>query len=250
MENQSGSFEAANTLAWLVSAGADVIVDEKPRNWLEQPAASTQPKVHAPATAAARIDPAPRARLNTAADDLAATATDLLALDTAISTFTHPLRQAGAPQLLSGNAASGILVIIDQPPGENTPASVLMARMMAAIGLDAGNCATAHMLPWQTPAARAPRDDEITAFAPFLRRVLMLAQPRLILALGDKASALADRPAGAAARGIASMRGKWLMIGTVPVMATFHPSQLLTQPELKKLAWADLQAFQEQVKPS
>jgi uracil-DNA glycosylase len=26
-------------------------------------------------------------------------------------------------------------------------------------------------------------------------------------------------------------------------MLTFHPRRLLTQPELKRLAWADLQAF-------
>jgi uracil-DNA glycosylase len=29
----------------------------------------------------------------------------------------------------------------------------------------------------------------------------------------------------------------------VPLLATFHPRLLLKQPELKRLAWADLQAF-------
>jgi uracil-DNA glycosylase len=32
-------------------------------------------------------------------------------------------------------------------------------------------------------------------------------------------------------------------VGGVPLLATFHPRRLLTQPDLKRLAWADLQAF-------
>lgn len=244
-----GSFEAANALAWLVAAGADVIVEEKPRNWLAEPAAAI-PIVRPPAKAAARIDPAPRPKADSAAESLAAEANDLAALSAAITAFPHPLRQPGTPQLLTGNAASGIVVIIDQPQGDDTPAAQLLARMLAAIGLDAASCATAHMLPWPTPAARAPKDEEIAAFAPFLHRALALAPPRLILAFGDRAASLIDRAPGAAPRGIGSTRGKWLTLAAIPAYATFHPRQLLAQPDLKKLAWADLQAFREQVNPS
>ena len=92
--------------------------------------------------------------------------------------------------------------------------------------------------PWPLTGSRAPRADEITSFAPFIARAIGLARPRLILAFGQHAAALAGED-----RGIASLRGRWLAIGETPMLATFHPRQLLNQPELKRLAWADLQAL-------
>ena len=65
-----------------------------------------------------------------------------------------------------------------------------------------------------------------------------LMAPRLVLALGDRAAALAGE-----ARGVAALRGRWHSLDGVPMLVTFHPRRLLTQPELTRLAWADLQAF-------
>lgn len=224
--------EAASALGWLAAVGADVLVEDRPRNWLaEPPARPTAPPprpIAAPATA--RTAPA-----------LAVTATDLAGLDAALSGFAHPLRRATPPQLLTGAIASGIIILIDQPDAGD--AAQLLARMLAAIGLDATKCATGHLLSWPTPAGRPPRDEEITAFAPFLAHALALAVPRLLLAFGDRAANLGSRNDGQAGRGIASTRGKWLNLGDTPMMATFHPRQLLAQPELKRLAWGDLQAF-------
>ena len=64
------TIEAANALAWLAAAGADVIVDDRPRNWLAappRPAPSPQREPvraaagqAAPAAATTRNDPAKR----------------------------------------------------------------------------------------------------------------------------------------------------------------------------------------------
>jgi uracil-DNA glycosylase family 4 len=239
--------DAANALAWLVGAGADVVVDEAPRNWLEAPATAATP------SASPRITQnAPVARAHTAAaiavanpaTALAAAAGDLVALDAAVAGFDHPLRRAGtAPQLLTGATASGVIIVSDQPEADDSPTARLLARMLAAIGLNAGNCARANLLPWSTPAGRPPKDTEVADFEPFRARAFELAPPRLVLALGERAAALAAHPNGPAARGIASLRGKWLDVGEAPLLATFHPRILLTQPEFKRLAWADLQAF-------
>ncbi len=170
---------------------------------------------------------------------LAAGADSLAALDAALGAFDHPLRQPGvAPQLVTGAVASGILIISDQPEPVDTPADRLRQRMLAAIGLGAADHGLAHLLPWPTPAGRPPRDEEVAAFAPFLARALVLAGPRAVLAFGERAAALSGP-----VRGIASARGRWLALGAVPLLATFHPRILLAQPELKRLAWADLQAF-------
>lgn len=242
-------FEAANALAWLASAGADVIVDAAPRNWLAAPQPRPAPIVAVrpePARQGARM-PAPAAAKDNIAAGFANAATDIPALDAALAEFAHPLRQPTPPQLLCGNIASGVVILADQPDAPGSDAARLLARMLGAIGLDDAGCARAHLLPWASPAGRAPRDDEVAAYAPFLARAFTLARPRLILAFGDKAASLATRTDAGPARGIASLRGKWLAIGDVPMIATFHPRQLLTQPELKRLAWADLQAFQQRM---
>jgi DNA polymerase len=136
-----------------------------------------------------------------------------------------------------------VLVLLDQPLTADAAAQQLLERMLGAIGLDHSSCATGHILPWATRAGRAPRDEEIAVFSPFMARAMALASPRFILALGDRAASFGAQANANNRRGIASMRGKWLAINNVPMIATFHPRQLLAQPELKRLAWADLQAF-------
>jgi DNA polymerase len=226
-------------LAWLVNAGVDVLVDDAPRNWLRAPVVPpapppfVAPPQRTPRVASAALPPAAAA-----ARAAAEAAPDLAALAAAVAGFAHPLAAGTPPRLIEGATASGLIIIGDMPDAEGSPAALLQARMLAAIGLDAGRAATAHLLPWPTAGGRPPRDEDIASFAPFLARALTLAAPRLILALGDKAAAL-----GGEARGVASLRGRWLAVGNVPMLATFHPRRLLSQPDLKKLAWADLQAF-------
>jgi len=237
------SLEAASVLGWLAAAGADVIVEDRPRNWLPAPAPRPAPVVQPPTRAAT----GPLRAMVSPAATLAAEAHDLAALDAAIAAFNHPLRNSAPPQLISGAADSGLLILIDQPASADPASAKLLVRMLAAIGLDAKRSATGHLLPWATPAGRAPRDEEVAAFAPFLARGLALAPPRLVLAFGDRAASLGTRSDGQPGRGIASTRGNWLTINNAPMIATFHPRQLLAQPELKRLAWADLQAFAEKV---
>lgn len=160
---------------------------------------------------------------------------DLSALHSALAGLDHPLRQSAPPQLISGDGDS--LVLTDLP--DDDPAvQRLTERMLAAIGLAAGTCRRVHLLPWAPPAGRPPREAEIAAFAPFAVRTITLAKPRAILALGSHAAALSGETGG-----IASLRGKWLASNGVPMLATFHPRLLLKQPDLKRLAWADLQTF-------
>jgi uracil-DNA glycosylase len=43
------------------------------------------------------------------------------------------------------------------------------------------------------------------------------------------------------------LRGKWIEIVNTPSLTTFHPETLLKSPTSKRLAWADLQAFQHRL---
>ena len=80
-------------------------------------------------------------------------------------------------------------------------------------------------------ADRAPTPDEVAACRPYLERELALTGAAQILTLGQ-----------AAAKGMlgAASRGKVHRHGALPVVATYHPDDLLRKPEDKAKAWADL----------
>ncbi|MGV7211357.1 uracil-DNA glycosylase family protein [Oxalobacteraceae bacterium A2-2] len=79
-------------------------------------------------------------------------------------------------------------------------------------------------------ASRAPSAAELEACRPYLERELALTGATQLLTLGQ-----------AAAKGLnLSSRGKVHRYGALPVVATYHPDDLLKRPEDKAKAWADL----------
>jgi uracil-DNA glycosylase family 4 len=78
---------------------------------------------------------------------------------------------------------------------------------------------------------RAPGPDVVAACRPYLEREMALAGTRAIVTLGH-----------VAAKGLlgAAARGKVLRLAQIPVVATYHPADLLRKPEDKARAWADL----------
>ena len=76
-----------------------------------------------------------------------------------------------------------------------------------------------------------PTAGELAACRPYLQRELALTEAGLALTLGG---VTAKALLGAAAR------GKVLRHDELPVVATFHPADLLRRPEDKGKAWADL----------
>src|SRR5471032_1317690 len=73
--------------------------------------------------------------------------------------------------------------------------------------------------------------DEAAACRPYLERELALTGAAMLVTLGQ-----------AAAKGLlgAAARGKVLRRGELPVVATYHPDDLLRRPEDKAKAWGDL----------
>jgi DNA polymerase len=80
-------------------------------------------------------------------------------------------------------------------------------------------------------ADRAPNAAEVAACRPFLERELRLTGTGMLVTFGQAAS-----------RGLlqGAVRGKVLRYGELPVVATYHPDDLLRRPEDKAKAWADL----------
>jgi uracil-DNA glycosylase family 4 len=116
-------------------------------------------------------------------------------------------------------------------------AGLLLDNMLKAAGLAAPTDVHVTHLVKCRPAGpdgadRAPTQDEVTACRPFLERELALTQAAVIVTFGQ-----------AAARGLlgaGAARGKVHRHGARPVVATYHPDDLLRRPEDKARSWADL----------
>ena len=121
-------------------------------------------------------------------------------------------------------------------------AGQLLDRMLAAIGLDRANVYIANVVPWRPPGNRTPTLQETTICLPFIRRQIELANPSILVCMGNPSSqtllGLRD--------GITRTRGQVYDYPSregrvIPAMPMLHPAYLLRQPAQKRLAWRDLQ---------
>ena len=123
----------------------------------------------------------------------------------------------------------------------------LLDRMLGAIGASrrAGDGLTDALISnaifWRPPGNRTPTKAEVAVCLPFMRRIIALARPQVLLLTGNvPTQALFD-----GAPGITKTRGRWrdyvLEDGTtIPALPVYHPAFLLRQPVQKRLAWRDL----------
>lgn len=245
-------FDAAVALMqWQMEMGVDEAMLDAPldRYALNDAPATPQPGVsgYVVAAAAAAAGPDPVAVATAAA----ASAADLTELAAAVAGFDLCDLKKGARSCVfaAGNAAARVM-IIGEAPGrdediEGQPfvgrAGQLLDRMLAAIGLSRAAPAPesavyiTNVLPWRPPGNRDPEPDEIAMMLPFLARHVDLADPDLIVLMGNTPCV-----AGLGQRGILRLRGQWARAFGRPALPMTHPAYLLRQPLAKRDAWADL----------
>ncbi|CTQ49777.1 uracil-DNA glycosylase [Jannaschia donghaensis] len=245
---------AAATLEWLVEMGCDEGIAEQPLNRYalpdRMPPAATAPAPQAAPNAAPtllRVDSDPV----TEAERAATAATTLDDLRAALSGYPHCDLRLGAKSLVfcDGNPAARVM-IIGEAPGRDEDragkpfvgaAGQLLDKMLAAIGMarDADDAAKSvyitNVLPWRPPSNRDPEPLEVAMMLPFLRRHVELADPDILILMGNHAcNAVLGR------KGITKMRGQWATGFDRPALPMLHPAYLLRQPSAKRDAWADL----------
>lgn len=235
-------------------------------------AASTMPARTAPARGAtpserqpARAQPAQGSTLPAIPDEnaiaearfAAESARSLAELKTAIEGFTSCNLKTSARSTITAEGAgtAGIMVIGPMPNADDDRegqaftgrAGLLLDRMLAAIGQSRETVTITTVIPWRPPGDRMPSGPETAICRPFIERQIALAEPRLVLVLGNFAARFFFGETGT----IHALRGKWREIGagghSVQAMATLHPQELLAAPASKALAWMDLLAFSERL---
>ena len=254
-----------SALAWQIELGADEAIAEAPIDRF----AESAPR--APATRAVPATPrapaiatggAPDARPDPDIPDAAALAEGagtLEALADAMRTWTgSPLREGARNFVFCDGVPGARLMVIGEAPGAEEDrtgkpfvgrAGQLLDRMLAAIGLSRAAPAPeqgvyiTNILPWRPPGNRTPSEQEAQAFLPFVRRHIALADPDIVLTMGNTPT----KALLATTTGIKRMRGNWKSepVTGKPLLPSFHPAYLLRQPSEKKLAWFDLIAVQK-----
>lgn len=190
----------------------------------------------------------------------AESARSLAELKTAIEGFTSCNLKTSARSTITAEGAgtAGIMVIGPMPNADDDRegqafsgrAGLLLDRMLAAIGQSRESVTITTVIPWRPPGDRMPSGPETAICRPFIERQIALAEPRLVLVLGNFAARFFFGETGT----IHALRGKWREIGvgghSVQAMATLHPQELLSAPASKALAWMDLLAFSERLNPA
>jgi len=198
--------------------------------------------------------PAPETAIM-AAREAARSARSLDELRALLEKFEGCTLRATATQLVfaDGNP-QGRVMFVGEAPGYEEDISgrpfvgrsgKLLDLMMAAIGLDRTQTYIANVIPWRPPGNRTPTPQETAICLPFTRRQIELADPSILVCLGQPATQalLGTR------EGITRTRGRWFRFDTgrreIRAIATLHPAYLLRQPLQKRLAWRDFLAIKK-----
>ena len=148
---------------------------------------------------------------------------------------------------------SAELVFVGEAPGADEDmqgepfvgrAGELLTKIIQTMGYQRSEVFIANVLkcrpdiPPGVSGNRQPTATEMETCLPYLRQQVELIRPKVMVALG-----------GTAMRGLfgkdepmKQMRGRWHLFGSIPVMATFHPSYLLRNQalSLKRQVWEDM----------
>ncbi|MFZ5965272.1 uracil-DNA glycosylase [Thalassococcus sp. BH17M4-6] len=243
-------------LDWQVELGVTDTIGETPVNRYEAAAEAVAQVATVAAQAAAAPAPARPAQADPVADARAAAsaAPDLDALRAAMTAYEHCELKRGARNLVFADGTPGArLMLIGEAPGRDEDlqgkpfvgrAGQLLDRMLAAIGLSRdGGVYITNVLPWRPPQNRDPKPDEIAMLLPFLERHVALADPQVLIVMGNTSC-----QACFGKRGIMRLRGHWAEAFGRPAMPMLHPAYLLRTPSAKREAWADLLAVQAKLK--
>ena len=123
-------------------------------------------------------------------------------------------------------------------------AGILLDKMLNAINLDRHtNCYIANIVKCRPPQNRDPFPEEQNACISFLEAQIHILKPKMIMCMGR----IAGQKLINSQAPMTQIHGKFFDYNGIPIMATYHPSALLRNEELKRPAWEDLKAFRRKL---
>jgi DNA polymerase len=137
------------------------------------------------------------------------------------------------------------LVLVGEAPGREEDlrgepfvgeAGHLLDRILQAMSLHRDDVYICNVLKCRPPNNRDPQPDEMATCEAFLAQQIASIRPQVIIGLGRFAvHSLLKTNAP-----ISKLRGEWQSYQGVPLMPTYHPAYLLSNPEGKRDVWDDM----------
>ena len=191
--------------------------------------------------------------------DLASQASDVFALLNALKNFEGCGLKKTATNLVffEGNPLADIMLIGEAPGAQEDrqgvpfagPRGTLLDKMLLSIGVKRSETMLSNTVFWRPPGNRSPTEQETAICLPFIKRLIELVHPKILIILGGPASKLLL----AEGRGIGRLRGRWFnykaeaLKNSIDTIVMFHPDSLLKTPSQKHAAWQDLLAIKEKL---
>ena len=145
------------------------------------------------------------------------------------------------------------LLFIGEGPGEQEDlqgipfvgrAGKLLDDMLSIIDLDRSQYYIANIVKCRPPKNRDPLNTEQEACIGYLNEQIRLMQPRLIVCLGRIAAMKLIKEDFKITR----EHGQWFEKGGIQMMALYHPSALLRDPNKKPETFVDLKTLQAKLR--
>ena len=118
----------------------------------------------------------------------------------------------------------------------------MLSKMLVAINVSASDVFITNVIKCAVPGTCQPQAGHVASCSSFLRRQIVALGPEIICTMGS----VAARAVLEMAQPLSRLRGRLHVYEvaknhTIPVLATYHPTYLLQNPEMKQATWTDLQ---------
>ena len=120
----------------------------------------------------------------------------------------------------------------------------LLVKMLAAIDLAVQDVFQANIIRCVLDSKEVSLQSQVQNCRPHLIEQIKLMRPAVICTMGQ----ISSQAVLGTKNKLIALRGRFQQFEGIPLMATYHPSQLLQVPDLKKAAWYDLQLIQNKIK--
>ena len=166
------------------------------------------------------------------------------------------LKKNAKKLILGDGDTNSPIMIIGEAPGLQEEkvgktfqgeSGLLLEKMLEAINIQKKDIFSSYAINFRPPEDRKPTSQEIKRYSVFLKELISIIDPKIIILFGSTAM----ESVTSSNERISNERGKWKEIilknKTYPLMITFSPSYLLRFPENKKFSWEDLKKIRQKI---
>jgi len=159
---------------------------------------------------------------------------------------------AGVKVFGQGNPHARVVFVGERPTAADATEAIpfsgdtgqLLDRILFAMGLSRADVYLSYLVKCAKKDNGPTTQDELNACHSILQRQLTAIKPQVVVALGTRtAQVLLNKE-----QDMGHMRGMWSNYQNIPIIATFHPTDLIRNPVNKREVWDDMKQVQHRLR--